>query len=72
MSIEPQLIALELTPDLMQRLTVLSAEILKMLEDRTNAPEEALIVLDTVTRQLCATYGLQLLSPIDSTNTGHA
>lgn len=70
MSIE-QLFALELTPEMMQRLRVLSTEIVKMLQDRTTTPEEALIVLDHVMKQLCATYGLALLSPIDDTNTGH-
>lgn len=72
MSIEPQLFTLELTPEMMHRLRALSTEILKMLEDRATTPGEALIVLDSVIRQVCATYGLALLSPIDSSNTGQA
>lgn len=72
MSIEPQLFALELTPETMHRLRRLSTQIRKMLEERTTTPEEALIVLDSVMRQVCATYGLALLSPIADTNTGHA
>lgn len=72
MAIEAELFALELTPEMTHRLRVLSTEILKMLQDRTTTPQEALIVLDSVTRQVCATNGLALLSPIDNTNTGHA
>ena len=72
MSIEAQLFAFKLTPEMLHRLRLLSTEILKILKDRTNAPQEALIVLDSVTRELCATYGLALLSAIDTTNTGHA
>lgn len=72
MAIEPQLFAFELTPEMMHRLRVLSTEILKMLEDRTTTPEEALIVLNSVIRQVGAIYGLALLSPIDTTDTGQA
>lgn len=72
MTTEPQLLALALTPETMHRLRVLSTEILKILQDRTTTPQEALIVLDSVTRQVRATCGLALLSPIDTTNTGHA
>lgn len=72
MSNEPQLFALALTPEMMHRLRLLSTEILKLLKDRTHAPQEALIVLDCVTRQVCATYGLALLSPVDTTNIGQA
>ena len=71
MSNDSEMFALELTPEMTVRLSNVAADIMKLLKERTARPEEAFIVLDTVTRNLSVEHGMFILSPITHSNTGH-
>jgi hypothetical protein len=62
---EPIFTALTLTPEMTKRLKPLITEVLKLVQSRTNTPEEAFIVLDAVTRKLAMIHSMVLVAPID-------
>lgn len=64
--------ALCMTPEVSQRLTRLTDDTLQLLQDRTQTPEEALIVLDAVRRTIEAAYGITIVAPINDQATGHS
>jgi hypothetical protein len=66
------LIGLHVTPEMQQRLTQLTKDMLQLLQDRAKSPEEAFIVLNAAKRSLEATYGMILMAPIDDQHTGQA
>lgn len=57
--------ALMLTPEMTKRLNPVIAEVLKLVQSKTNTPEEALIVLDAVTRKLAMIHSMVITAPID-------
>ena len=63
--VEPIFTALTVTPEMIKRLTPLITEVLKLIQSRTNTPEEAFIVLDAVTRKLAMIHNMVLVAPID-------
>jgi hypothetical protein len=67
----PDLFAFTLDPEILQRLNQLTTEVLQLLQEHTQGPEEALIVLDAVTRTLAAEFGIVLLAPILDSRVGH-
>lgn len=65
--------AVHTTPAMTEQLTQLTNDTLQLLQDRTQSPEEALIVLDAVVRTLEAAYGVKLIGPmIDDKSFGQA
>lgn len=55
----------QVTPEMIGRLKPLVAEILKLVQSKTNTPEEAFIVLDAVTRKLAMIHDMVLMVPVD-------
>jgi Bacterial regulatory protein, Fis family len=66
------LFAVHATAERTQQLKRLAEEIVALLGDKTEGPEEAFIILDAVRRTLEATYGMTLVAPIDSKSIGQA
>lgn len=54
-----------LTPEMMKRLKPVVVEVLKLVQSKTNTPEEAFIVLDAVTRKLEMIHNMVIMVPID-------
>lgn len=58
--------AVFLTPEMQTRLTGLVVEVLGLLKDGAETPEEALIVLDAARRELETTSGVEIVRPIEN------
>lgn len=60
-----QMFAIYLTPEMIERLTKLNQDVLRLIQERIKRPEEAFIVLDAVRRELEVTYDMVLMAPVD-------
>lgn len=69
---DQQIFAVSLTPEMMERLTQLNRDVLKLIQERTKTPEEAFIVLDGVKRNLELMYGMVLVAPLDYLQSGQS
>lgn len=69
---DQQIFAVSLTPEMMERLTQLNRDVLKLIQERTKTPEEAFIVLDAVKRNLELMYGMVLVAPLDHLQSGQS
>lgn len=65
MGADEEVLFVALTPEMMKRLKPIVAEVLKLVQSKTNTPEEALIVLDAVTRKLALIHNMVLMAPVD-------
>lgn len=69
---DQQIFTVSLTPEMMERLTQLNRDVLKLIQERTKTPEEAFIVLDAVKRNLELMYGMVLVAPLDYLQSGQS
>lgn len=69
-AMEDEVFTLATTPEMRQRLTQLSKDVLKLIQGRTNTPLEAFIPLDAARRQLELTHNMVLVAPIDISQIG--
>ncbi len=63
---------LQVTPEMTERLKQVTKDALKLLEGRTNTPEEAFIVLDAVKRTLELKHAMFIVAPIPHNSGGTA
>ena len=69
---DQQIFAVSLTPEMMERLTQLNRDVLKLIQERIKTPEESFIVLDAVKRNLELLHGIILVAPLDHLQSGQS
>ena len=67
---EHQIFGIHVTPEMKERLTSITAQLVRLLDDQTQTPEEAFIALDAAKRILEAKHGLLLMFPVTDENIG--
>lgn len=68
---DPIFVAPIFTPEVMKRLKPLIAEVMKLIQSRTQTPEEAFTVLGAVTKRLALIHNIELTDGMDG-QTGHS
>lgn len=67
---EEKIFAVATTPEMTERLTQLSQNVVALICARTKTPVEAFIVVDAARRQLEHTHNMALVAPTDFSQVG--